>query len=154
MIGATSRETLRFDVTRAGLERATNHVERLLPAEDLLLQPYLAGVEKDGEFSLFYLDGQLTHGVQKLPRPGDYRSQDDFGAEDRSWEPTAAQIDVAQQALGCIEGDWLYARVDLLSGDAGEPLLIELELVEPSLFFRRAPRAAATLVRGLARRLG
>jgi hypothetical protein len=106
----------------------------------------------------------LSHAVRKVPVAGDYRVQDDWGAHD---EPTVLEpeaLAVCEQTLAGVaasflERGWdvelplLYARVDLLRDDAGRHVLNELELVEPSLFFRHGPAAAQTLTRALLRRL-
>lgn len=81
-IGATARETLRFDASTEGLSLAMAHLERLMPQEDMLLQPYLNSVETFGEISAVFIDGDITHTVRKIPVSGDYRVQDDFGARD------------------------------------------------------------------------
>ena len=152
-VGATSRETLRFDRDAQGLRAAQAHVARLLPEEDLLLQPYLDSVERDGELSAIFIDGQFTHGVRKVPVRGDYRVQDEFGAQDTRHEFTPEEVELAGRVLRPLGRAWLYARVDFLRGDEGELLLNELEVVEPSLFFRHAPEAAQRLARALVERL-
>ncbi len=69
VIGATARETLRFSVApapgTAGLPEAQAHVDRLLPREALILQPYYASVETEGEISVIFIDGECTHAVRK-----------------------------------------------------------------------------------------
>ncbi len=157
-IGATSRETLRFDADAAGLAAASQHLERLLAREDALLQPYLASVETAGERSLVFLDGRFSHAVRKLPPPGDYRVQDDFGASDEPVAPEPAELELTARAVALAEkvtgsGPLLYARADFLRDDAGAPRFTELELVEPSLFFRHAPAAAGRLADALLRRI-
>jgi hypothetical protein len=159
VIGATARETLRFAADADGLRAAQDHADRLLPVEGLMLQPYLDRVETDGEVSAIFVDGELTHGVRKVPVNGDYRVQDDFGARDFPYsfageERLAAEavVAAAERALD-LAAPLLYARADFLRGPRGELLLTELELVEPSLFFRHAPAAAGALAAGLLRRL-
>jgi glutathione synthase/RimK-type ligase-like ATP-grasp enzyme len=159
VIGATARETLRFAADGDGLRAARNHADRLLPAEGLMLQPYLDRVETDGEVSAIFVDGELTHGVRKVPVAGDYRVQDDFGARDYPYSFAAEERRVAEAAVTAAEralgfaAPLLYARADFLRGAQGELLLTELELVEPSLFFRHAPAAAGRLAAALLRRL-
>lgn len=162
-VGATSRETLRFDADRAGLEAAGAHLERLLPREPMLLQPYLAAVETTGELSAIFIDGEFSHGVRKIPPPGDYRVQDDFGARDLPHRFTGAELAQARAVLDSVPAacpNWtpdgrplLYARADFLPAGDGRLLLTELELVEPSLFFRHAPGAAERLAAALLERL-
>lgn len=155
-VGSTARETLRFVADGAGLRAAQRHVDRLLPHEDLMLQPYLHSVETRGEWSAISIDGVITHCVRKVPLPGDYRVQDDFGAHDEPYQPAAGERAVAEAALAlaCDPGGpvpgadgrpLLYARADFLWADDGRSVLTELELVEPSLFFRHQPAAAERL---------
>ncbi|MHC5024581.1 MAG: ATP-grasp domain-containing protein [Planctomycetota bacterium] len=153
MIGATARETLRFDTDEPGLAAAQTHLDRLLPREGVMIQPYLGRVETEGEISAIFIDGQFTHGVRKVPVSGDYRVQDDFGAHDepRPFAPT--ELDLVRGILDRVEGDLVYARADFLRSDDGELLLSELELVEPSLFFRHGPDAAEALVSAVCRRV-
>lgn len=155
-VGATARETLRFATDRAGLAAAQAHVDRLLPAEDLMLQPFLRSVLQRGEWSAIFVDGRISHCVRKIPVPGDYRVQDDFGARDERYEPSASERAGAERVMTlvttrggpCPAADGrplLYGRADFLWNDAGDCVLTELELVEPSLFFRHAPDAADVL---------
>jgi hypothetical protein len=166
LVGANARNTLRFDaVNVAELAAAQAELTRLTQSMDMMLQPYLASVEREGELSAIFFDGVLSHAVRKVPVAGDYRVQDDWGAHD---EPTVLEpeaLAVCEQTLAGVaasflERGWdvelplLYGRVDLLRDDAGRHVLNELELVEPSLFFRHGPAAAQTLARALLLRLG
>jgi glutathione synthase/RimK-type ligase-like ATP-grasp enzyme len=146
-IGATARETLRFE---AGDPAAQAHAARLLAAEDLMLQPYITRVETEGELSAVFIDGQLTHGVRKVPVPGDYRVQDDFGAKDFLIEFPDAVL--ARRTIEAAGKPLLYGRADFLIADDGLRLT-ELELVEPSLFFRHCANAADVLADALVRTL-
>ena len=145
VVGASARHTLRFaahDVDKAAAWMAAI-------GETMILQPYLGSVETQGEISAIVIDGQITHGVVKRPVPGDYRVQDDHGGTDAPLvvsEPlrrlTEAAWAAAEERLG---RRLLYGRVDALALASGEWVLNELEIVEPSLFFRHAPHAAAQL---------
>lgn len=152
VIGANAAGTLRFDVHAEGLAAAAAHIAEHLPASPLMIQPYIATVESHGEVSAIFLDGRFTHGVRKVPVPGDYRVQDDHGASDEPWEFTEAELAPLKAYLERSEDDLLYARFDMLQDAEGQLRLIELELVEPSLFFRHGPGAAEVLAEGLLRR--
>lgn len=161
LLGACARETFRLDVHVADqLDRAQRHVDRLVLErnEDLVVQPYLAGVEHEGELSAIWLAGHLSHGVRKVPVAGDYRVQDDFGAHDEPWQLDAGAHRLCEQTFAALErvlarlgasSPLLYARVDMLRGADGELVLNELELIEPSLFFRHQPAAGPTLAQAL-----
>ena len=152
-VGATSRETLRFGDDGPGLDAGQRHLDRLLPVEDLLVQPYLSSVETEGELSVVFFDGQISHSVRKQPLPGDYRAQDDYGASDRPVELNPAEATLARRVVSAVGQVLLYARTDFLRDDAGQLRLTELELTEPSLFFRHGPGAAKRLADSLCRRV-
>lgn len=153
VIGSTARETLRFDASEAGIAAADRHLSRMLQSESMLLQPYLKSVESEGEYSVIFIDGRITHCVRKIPVAGDYRVQDDFGAKDEPVALTGAERRLASDIVAAVDGDLLYARVDFLRDDDGDLKLGELELVEPSLFFRHEPGAAERLADALLKRM-
>ena len=152
-IGATARETLRFEATEAGIVAATRHLDRMLVNESMLLQPYLRSVETEGELSVIMIDGEFTHAVRKTPVRGDYRVQVDFGGSDEPAKLSHDELSLALAIVEKIDVQWLYARVDFLRDHNGELKLSELELVEPSLFFRHCLGAAHHLAASLCRRL-
>lgn len=160
VIAANARGTFRFDAhDPAQLAAAQQHLVRSTASEPMMLQPYLSAVEREGELSAIYFDGELSHAVRKIPVPGDFRTQDDYGARD---EPITLAPDAAALAELALAGfkmitrergwgtrELLYARVDMLRDGSGQWLLNELELVEPSLFFRHGPHAADRLATAL-----
>jgi hypothetical protein len=155
VVGASARETLRF---RPGeLAAAQAHVDRLLPSEGLMVQPYLEAVEREGELSVILIDGVATHGVRKVPVPGDFRVQDDYGAHDEPYPVDGELGALAAQTVRAAEARLgtrlLYARVDALRLGTGELVLNELEIVEPSLFFRHGAHAADALAEAFLARL-
>lgn len=129
------------------------HLDRILPHEDMLVQPYLESIA-EGELSIMLVDGAITHAVEKRAPPGDFRVHTDFGGAERLREPTPAEREVALASLASLPERTLYARVDLVRGPAGRPLIMELEVVEPDLFFRHAPVAASRLAESIVRELG
>ncbi|MBI4818677.1 MAG: hypothetical protein HY791_20580 [Deltaproteobacteria bacterium] len=128
----------------------SRHLARVTSLEDALVQPFVPAILQ-GERSLVFIDGALTHAVEKRPRPGAVLVHDDFGGTVARIEPSARDLEVAAAAIEGSPEPPLYARVDLVSGP-DQPLLMELELVEPELFFRFAPEARERLIRGLIER--
>ncbi|QEV17946.1 ATP-grasp domain-containing protein [Streptomyces alboniger] len=109
-----------------------------------MVQPYLRHIDVTGERALVYFGGQFLHAVQKgaVLEPGTAYDAVKMPHPDlRPWRPTEAELDVAERALAAIPGspELLYARVDLVDGPEGGPLVMELELVEPNLFFAVHP---------------
>ena len=142
MIGANSVGTLRISLEESNQAQLFEHLSKHLPYVGMLLQPYQASIESDGEFSLIFFDGKFSHAVQKKPMPGDYKAQIDYGAKDSVYEPSQTWIDESEKLVASVQSKFnlseplLYARCDYLLSSKGMPLLIELELIEPSLFFR------------------
>lgn len=128
------------------------HVEGLLAAGDVLVQPFAPDVEVQGEVSLIYFAGAFSHAVRKRPAAGDFRVQDDYGGTVHPYEPTASELEVAVAALAETPEPTTYARVDLIQF-AGKPAVMELEVIEPELFLRYAPGSAERLAETLKRTL-
>jgi O-ureido-D-serine cyclo-ligase len=148
-VGAGSRDTRRHD--RAHVREVLAHMRRLLDAgRSVLLQPYLEGVDHEGETAVIHIGGRFSHAVRKgaLLPPGAEASAALFAPEEiTAREPAAAELACAERVLAALPfGKLLYARVDLIRDGAGMPCLLELELAEPSLFFAHAPGSAGRLV--------
>ena len=152
VVSGAGRETHRIESGRAAEAEPT--FRRLVAAEAMLLQPFQRAVLEDGEHSLVVIGGAVTHAVRKVARPGEFRVHDDHGGTVHPHEPGAAGIAFAEAAVATCDPSPLYARVDLVRGDDGAPALMELELIEPELFFRFHPAAADALAGGIARELG
>lgn len=153
IVGSTAQHTLRFDDTAEGLRRAKEHLAQHLPRQSFLLQPYLESVERFGECSAIWIDGEITHGVRKVPVAGDYRVQDDFGAHDEPYTFSDADRAMIDRLFAAEAHRLLYGRADFLRDADGHLLLTEFEVVEPSLFFRHGPRAAERLADALVQRI-
>jgi hypothetical protein len=139
-VGQSGRYTQRV---RTG-DRAAGQafLDHLLPTEDMLVQPFVPGIGEAGEMSLTYIDGSFSHAVRKRAAAGDFRIHDDYGGTVEREAPSAAERRAAEAALETVDGDLLYARVDLVRGPDGKPAVMELELVEPELSFAHAPESA------------
>lgn len=139
-VSAGSKDTVRHSTEAA----ATAHAQELLAAgRAVLLQPYLPAVDIDGETGVVVIDGSVSHAFRKGPllRPDAGPAAGLFAEEDiRPQQADGAQLRLVQQVLAYVTARFpgcaplLYARVDMLPGPDGAPVLLELELVEPSLF--------------------
>ena len=139
-VGAGSRDAQRY--LRSERAAMIAHAERLTQAgRSVMLQPYLARVDARGETSLLYFDGVFSHAIRKgqLLVRGQPPTRALFAPEHiQPRTPSAAEYAVAERALTAIPSSQplLYARVDLLEDEAGQPRVLELELTEPSVFLR------------------
>lgn len=118
---------------------------------DALVQPRLESISTAGEVSIVVIDGHVGHAVRKVPAAGDDRVQPQHGGRVTLHEPSADEMAVVDALRPIIEG-LLYARVDLVEV-AGAPAVMELELVEPSLFLTHRPATAVGLAEAIARRV-
>ncbi len=120
----------------------------------MMIQPYMEGIAAEGEYSLFYFAGVFSHAIIKRPAAGDFRVQDQFGGYEAAVEAPDAAKALAQSALEATAtitgtGTLAYARVDMLRDGEGHFRLMELELIEPSLFLRFAPDGGAAFAKAL-----
>ncbi len=159
-VGAGSRDAQRH--RRDDPDAADAHLRRLLDAgRSALLQPYLDRVDADGETALLFFDGAFSHAIRKGPllRRDEGPTRALFAPEHiQARTPGADELALARRTLAAIPfaGPLLYARIDLLRDARGRPVVLELELAEPSLFFASAAGsverfAAAVLARALPR---
>ena len=125
---------------------ASAHVRDLHAAgRTAMVQPYLPAVDGEGETSVLCFEGVVSHGARKgalLELGAGVRNDLVSSAVVTPREPSAAQVAVAYAALAVVGEPLLYARVDVVPGQDGAPLVLELELTEPSLFLRHAPGSA------------
>lgn len=149
-VSAGSRDTARYSTRETVAAR--RHAERLLDAgRTVMVQPYQDSVDTRGETALLFVHGRFSHAVTKaalLTVGTPPTSERLFATETLSAAvPSAAERDVAEAVLDATpfaRAELLYARIDLLEGPAGTPLLLELELVEPSMFLPYAPPEAVS----------
>jgi O-ureido-D-serine cyclo-ligase len=128
---------------------AQDHLAQLTAHAAALVQPYIVSVDDYGERALVWIDGELSHAVRKAPRF--------LGDAESVTGPFAIADDeraIAEAVLAPIADRILYGRVDLARDAAGQPLVMEVELVEPSLFFAYQPGSVERYVAALRRRLG
>lgn len=101
---------------------------------DWLVQPFLSQIIDNGELSLIFFGGEYSYCIQKIPKKGDFRVQKQFGATYNHFEPDVDLIDKAKNIIHLAGKNTLYARVDGLLIE-NEFLLMEVEMIEPDLFF-------------------
>lgn len=144
-VGAGSLETRVF---AAGDRAALDHLAMITARGAALVQPYVASVDDYGERSLVWIDGELTHAIRKTPR-----FSGDSERIDGPFPIAPDERAVAEAALAPYADRILYGRCDMARDASGQPMIMELELVEPSLFFARQPASLDRYVAGLWRRL-
>jgi glutathione synthase/RimK-type ligase-like ATP-grasp enzyme len=162
-VSAGSRDTARFhgedDAPRAAALVEAIHAS----GRTAMVQPYVASVDERGETALLHFDGTFSHAIHKGPllTPGADPTSDVFAAETiLPREATAAERELGTRALAHVAARFpelteplLYARVDVVEDDNGAPLILELELTEPSLFFDGEPGRLSDFAAAIGRRV-
>ena len=109
----------------------------------MLVQPLIEAIVDSGEWSLMFFGGLFSHAVAKVPVPGEFRVQPEFGGIIQRCDPPEGSIALAEAALAAAPASSTYARIDIVRGNDGKLRIIELELLEPALFLDHAPEAGA-----------
>jgi glutathione synthase/RimK-type ligase-like ATP-grasp enzyme len=125
-------------IPRARAEEMQAELARICAERDVMIQELVPEVMTAGELSFVFLDGAYSHACRKRPKPGDFRVQEDFGGSREAAQPDANLIAQAEAIVRHAPGPLLYARLDAVEV-GGTLVLMELELLDPVLFFRFAP---------------
>ncbi len=152
-VSGGARHTYRVD--RASARQLQPIIQALLATKAFLLQPFEPAIMAQGEDSLMMIGGRYSHAVRKVAKPGDFRVQDDHGGTVHAYEPTAAQIALAERAMAACDTMPIYGRVDMVRVGAvdaagGHDAVMELELIEPELWLRLHPPAATLFAEAIA----
>ena len=150
-VSLSALDSGRYDLGDAAQRRlAARHVRRLQAAgRTVMVQPYMTRIDDHGETSLVFIAGWFSHAMRRgavLDGPDrgvDKRFTPDGGLDLRRREPSPEEMALAQRTLDVIPGAdrLLYARVDLVLGGEGTPLVMEVELTEPHLYLGMVPEA-------------
>ena len=142
VISTNARDTFLLSREQAG--DAEPQLLRTFDQRAFVVQPFIEQVQAEGEYSLFYFGREFSHAIVKKPGDGDFRVQEEHGA---SIAPVTAMEDALLAAgdriLQLVQPEPAYARCDLVRGADGRFLLMELELIEPSMYLRMHPEAPA-----------
>ncbi len=114
-----------------------------------LVQPLMPGILEGGETSLFFFGGRFSHAILKRPAAGDFRVQAQFGGREMACEANSEAQALAAAALAAAPAAPVYARVDMVADAAGRLHIMELELIEPSLFLHYARDRGAAFGRAI-----
>ncbi|MFE6835098.1 RimK family alpha-L-glutamate ligase [Streptomyces sp. NPDC057705] len=155
-VSSGARDTARYEPGRRA--DAVRHARMLLEqGRTAMVQPYLRLVE-EGERALVFFSGTFSHAIRKQPVLTEAGVTDNFRVPHPGaapYQPTEAEIRTARAALAAVPapGELLFARVDLALGEAREPVVMELELIEPNLFLQINPQGLERFVGAVAAEL-
>lgn len=141
-VSATAQNTFR-------LREFDLRLEASFSDRSFMIQPFLTSIVDEGEYSLFFFSGDLSHAIRKAPEAGDFRVQEEHGGIITPFEPDAELLKAAQYAIDAVGKSLLYTRVDLVRAADGRLALMELELIEPALYLRTDAGAPARFARAI-----
>lgn len=143
-----------FRLDGDGVRDRAREVEAYFSHREVMAQPLVRSVLEEGEYSLFYFNGEYSHAILKSPKTDDFRVQEEHGASIRRIVADSALGEAGRIALMALPTTPLYARVDLVRSDDGASYwVMELELIEPSMYLRMDPESPARFARALDERL-
>lgn len=142
-VSGASRHTYKVDLNN--INKLEETFQSLIAVEAMMLQPFQKNIVEKGEVSMMVMGGEFTHAVLKIAKPGDFRVQDDFGGSVHNYTPSEEEIAFAEKAVAACKPAPYYARIDIIRDNNDQLAVIELELVEPELWFRLNPKAANRL---------
>jgi hypothetical protein len=149
--GANADDTYR--VSRQTPETEIVMMCEVFSTKACLAQPFMHGIVTEGEFSLIYFNGRLSHSIIKTPKTGDFRVQEEHGGG-VVWldQPDPKLIVAGDRALATLPESPLYARLDFVRTHEGAFAVMELELIEPCLYFRFGEGSAQAFAQAIADR--
>ncbi|WP_369026028.1 RimK family alpha-L-glutamate ligase [Qipengyuania sp. RANM35] len=120
-----------------------------------MVQPFLASVPEEGEFTFLFVDGDFSHAVLKRAAEGEYRIQSLYGGSEHDYNPTAADLATAQSVVAALPFVApLYCRIDMARLPSGELAVMEAEMIEPYLYPEQGPGLGQRMARAITKRLG
>ncbi|WP_448211248.1 ATP-grasp domain-containing protein [Colwellia sp. MEBiC06753] len=130
-----------FWLTKDNFSSYQVELEQAFATRKFMVQPFMESVIVEGEYSLFFFDGEYSHAILKTPKADDFRVQEEHGGRLKTVEPEHELIRQANIAMQALNSMPLYARVDFVREGASFALM-EAELIEPSLYFNMDPDSA------------
>lgn len=120
----------------------------------MMAQGFVPSIQSEGEFSFIFIDGEFCHCLIKRAVQGDYRIQSIYGGKEEAVTPPAEDLAAAKAIISVMDTPPLYGRVDMVRGDDGQLLLMELELIEPYLYPIEGPELGERMAAAVVKRLG
>lgn len=120
-----------------------------------MVQPFLASVPQEGEFTFLFVDGVFSHAVLKRAAAGEYRIQSLYGGSEHDYAPSPADLGTAQSVVAALPfSPPLYCRIDMARLPSGELAVMEAEMIEPYLYPEQGPGLGQRMARAIKKRLG
>lgn len=142
-----------FRLTRDKLNINLGQLEKIFSTREFMVQPFLKNIIDEGEYSLFFFNGKFSHSVLKKPKDNDFRVQEEHGGNIQPFKVSSELILIAENIIKKLSTIPLYGRVDLVRTKENEFALIELELIEPSLYLNKDNQSPLRFVKAFEERI-
>jgi len=142
-----------FRLYKENFNEHLSMLEKIFSTRDFMVQPFLKNIIKEGEYSLFFFDGKFSHSVLKKPKEKDFRVQEEHGGNIQPKNVSTEMISIAANIFKKLSTIPLYGRVDLVRTNENEFALMELELIEPSLYLNKDVDAPFRLAKAFNKRV-
>ena len=147
VVGANGEDAYRIGPDEA--PERLREIEQRFRGRPCMAQPFMQNILSEGEYSLFYFGGAFSHAILKVPAHGEFRSQEERGAAIHPVTPEDCLRSAGRRAIAAVSPSPLYARIDLVRDANSDFEVMELELIEPSLYLRTDPAAPERFARAV-----
>jgi glutathione synthase/RimK-type ligase-like ATP-grasp enzyme len=151
LVGANADHAHRL--SRSSQEAALVEAAAAWAQTTALVQPFVPSIQSEGELSLIWFEGQFSHAVRKVPKAGDFRVQEEHGGNISRCDPPPDVLQLAADCHRVLAERLLYSRVDIVRLPNGRPAVMEMELIEPSLYLAFDAAAPQIFARSIRERL-
>jgi len=141
-----------FRLTREKLIEKLHDLEKIFADREFMVQPFMQNIVDEGEYSLFFFNGEFSHCVLKRPKEKDFRVQEEHGGKFKSVVPSEQQKTIGKNIIDKLAVLPLYGRTDLVRTVDNDFALMELELIEPSLYFNMDSESPTRFTKAFAER--
>jgi glutathione synthase/RimK-type ligase-like ATP-grasp enzyme len=136
-----------FRLSKENINEHLPTLEKIFATREFMVQPFLKNIIDEGEYSLFYFDGKFSHSVLKKPKEKDFRVQEEHGGDIQPFNVSSEMKVIGENILKKLSTIPLYGRVDLVRIKQNEFALMELELIEPSLYLNKDEQSPVRLAK-------
>jgi glutathione synthase/RimK-type ligase-like ATP-grasp enzyme len=136
-----------FRLSKENINEQLPTLEKIFATREFMVQPFLKNIIDEGEYSLFYFDGKFSHSVLKKPKEKDFRVQEEHGGDIQPFNVSSEMKVIGENILKKLSTIPLYGRVDLVRIKQNEFALMELELIEPSLYLNKDEQSPVRLAK-------
>lgn len=150
-ISASAQNT--FRIKSDELIKKSKKLEAIFSNREFMIQPFMSNIISEGEYSLFYFNGQYSNAILKTPKSKDFRVQEEHGGTIVPIKPDSSLKHETENILSKLNTTPLYARVDFVRTSSDDFALMELELIEPSLYFNLDEKSPERFVNAFIERM-